>query len=161
MVPFSSVADVRKTEVQGQWKTKSGGILQVPLTMTLEEITTYVTNNNDTPNPDIRGLRMYIVDNLSRGSVGGGEFHKIRDEIAITLKGSVEWSCEDVESGGIALVVREGERVRIPPYILHTYKVVEPDTTLVVIANTLFGDTKEEQDSFTEEEFKILQKHSV
>jgi len=48
--------------------------------------------------PDIRGLRVYMITGLKKGNRGGGEFHKIRQEIVCCLHGLVNWEFRDLNN---------------------------------------------------------------
>ncbi len=123
---------------KGPWATKSGGELNVLFSMPFSEVLDNFLSYETIPTPDIRGIRFYTVNNLSKGSVGGGEFHKIRREIVIPLSGSVKWMMRDQEGSVMEEVINPGKGVIMPPYTLHDYEVLEDNTSLLVFCNTLF-----------------------
>ncbi|MGC9048818.1 MAG: WxcM-like domain-containing protein [Patescibacteria group bacterium] len=103
---------------------------------------------------EICGFRIYYITRLKRGAVGGGEFHKLREEILFVISGRAILTFKDCY-GGVRVVRLSAKRgVRIPPYILHSYKITEDGTTFLVIANTLFDpEQKETHDTYPETEF--------
>jgi hypothetical protein len=107
---------------------------------------------------DIRGLRIYTVGNLPYGRIGGTEWHRIRSEFVHVIVGSVQWTCEDVYGGILEFHLTPQTGLLMPPYILHTYEVLEEGTMLVVVANTLFfPDDPATHDSYPREAFNPLQ----
>jgi len=104
--------------------------------------------------PDIRGLRIYMITGLEKGKKGGGEFHKIRQEIVLCLHGLVKWELMDLNGRERMMVIDKNRGVYFPTYILHTYEVLE-DATLLVIANTLYdSENPLTFDTFPGKEFK-------
>lgn len=139
---------------KGPWETKSGGELNVLFSMPLSEILSEFLAYEIVPTPDIRGLRFYTVSNLSKGAVGGGEFHKIRKEIIIPLSGSVKWIVMDNDGNRIQEILKPGNGMLMPPYIMHDYEVLEDNTTLLIFCNTLFfPEIPESHDTFGRSEF--------
>ena len=156
-----TVHDVRNLPVRGPWDTKSGGHLHVLFALPLG--TVQERHFNYRPEelkdiPDIRGLRIYTVGDLSKGKIGGNEWHRIREEMVFVLKGSVRWMCEDAIGGKTETILDRTVGVWMPPYILHTYEVLEDDSELLVVANTLYNhDDPLTHDTFSLDEFRKRQ----
>src|SRR3989344_4735726 len=121
--------------------TKSGGELSVLFALTQEiarKLDEYDEMELEKIPVDIRGKRCYLVSNLPEDQIGGTEFHRVRQEIVFVKRGSVLWECEDLRGNKKAEILESGDAVYMPPYILHTYYVLENGTTLGVFCNTLF-----------------------
>lgn len=165
-VAYASVDSVKKIDGAGPWKTKSDGKLDMlfglPLDAVQELMFCYNKYELNKLPSDIRGLRAYSVRDLKKNSVGAGEWHKVRSELVFALSGAAEWSCEDVYGGNKTLRLERGSGVYTPSFIFHTYKVLEDDTRLLVISNTIFDANDEAtKDSYSAETFKFIQaKHS-
>jgi len=159
IVPFS-IKDVRMLKTGGPWRTKSNGILRVrfsfPEEAELQELLRW--NNEETKNiPNIRGLRYYSVEDLHEGEIGGKEFHKVRQEMIFVTKGSVLWRCKDLYGNIKINVLTPKNGIWMPPFILHTYEVLEEGTGLAVIANTTFDpENPATHDTFSFSEFQKL-----
>ena len=142
------------------WETKSGGKLVVPFVFNFEEMKkffSYEERERSTGKEDIRGLRMYRVSELKNGVIGAMEFHKIRNEIITVIKGSAQIDAEDIYGGKKSKILLSGNSMMIPNYIMHTYKILEDDSELIVIANTTYNaKDKSTHDSFSVEEFEAL-----
>lgn len=100
-LPLSAptVRDIGLFQLAGPWPSKSGGCLSVPFALPYEAAKRFLEGDPTefARNPQlIRGLRMFIVENMPAGGVGGGEFHRTRSEIIFTTRGKVRWSCEDL-----------------------------------------------------------------
>src|SRR4030042_1062687 len=123
------------------WKTKSDGDLSVLFALTSHEISDFLKYENEELKKlipeDIRGLRAYYINGLKMGSVGGGEFHRLRKEMLFALEGIFDFECEDVYGQRRGLRVDREKGLYIPNLILHTYETVIPGN-LLVVANTLF-----------------------
>ena len=162
MTTLPRVTDIVILNRTGPWKTKSNGELSVLLGLTQDKLSGFFKYDNDEltkVKKDIRGLRLYNVKNLKNGSVGANEWHKIRTEIVFVMQGSVEWQCEDVY-GAITIVNLDTTNgILVPANILHKYTALADDTSLLVIANTLF-DPKDTQthDTYPNTQFHKLQK---
>lgn len=107
---------------------------------------------------DRRGYRAYTVRGLKGGSVGAMEFHQLRKELLFVLEGSAEMDVEDVYGGKKTFTINPSKGLYIPPLILHTYKILEDNTALLVLANTLYApEDIATHDSFPIEEFRKMQ----
>src|SRR3989338_4066669 len=95
-----SVEDVKTFEAKGPWRTKSGGELAVLFALGndfVEEVFRYEAEELENVPEDIRGLRAYTVTGLAQGSpIAGREFHRIRKEVFVCLKGGMDARIEDV-----------------------------------------------------------------
>ena len=90
----SSVEDIRELRVTGPWRSKSGGLLSVPFALSYAQTMDIFNYDHAELNRiprDIRGLRMFVLEDIPAGGVGGGEFHRIRIEIVFTVKGRGRW----------------------------------------------------------------------
>jgi len=162
-IPFS-IKDVRLMEVRGPWQTKSRGNLMVLSSFSNNEVDWkefFKWDERELKNiPDIRGLRYYIVKDLPKDKVGGGEFHKIRQEVIFATHGSVKWECEDLLGNRKITILTSQNGIWIPPFMLHKYKALVEGTELAVVANTTF-DPKNPltHDTFSISEFQKLAEH--
>jgi hypothetical protein len=156
-----TVDDVLELTVTGPWPSKSGGSLSVPLAMPHAEAMKFLQ-----PDPielarlpsNIRGLRIFVIEDVPKGGIGGKEFHRIRTEILFTINGKTRWTCEDLYGVQKEFLPERGTVLVIPPFILHTMEAEEPHSTVVVLANTLFvvEDTST-HDTYSAEVFRHLQ----
>ncbi|MBI2024803.1 MAG: WxcM-like domain-containing protein [Candidatus Harrisonbacteria bacterium] len=159
--PVPTIFNVRGIRARGPWKTKSSGKLNVLFAMPLAEVRDRFLHYRDTeiskiPN-DICGLRAYTVNDLSKGKIGGTEWHRIREEIVFTINGLVQWTCVDLFGARRDFIVSVGNGIWIPPFILHTYEVLEKNSRLLVIANTLFDpDDHRTHDTYSPKKFREL-----
>jgi len=156
-----TVNDVRVLEAAGPWKTKSDGELNVLFKLPFDDIMgkffSYNQSELDKIPADIRGLRSYRVSRLANAAIGAKEWHKVRNELAITTRGSIKWTCQDIYGGSVTHVLDESHGLWIPPYILHTYEALQDDSEVLVIANTLFiPDDPATHDSYSDESFASL-----
>lgn len=153
---------------RGPWKTKSEGTLNVTLALP-REVWPWI--QRDFPNYDsmelarignglafdVRGFRVYTVEGLPAGAVGGTEFHRIRKEIIITSQGDVEWEFEDLTGVTHELHMPAGRAFYMPAFIRHTYTVTEEGSGLVVVCNTLFDpDDPRSHDTYNDAQFREL-----
>ncbi|MBI4059639.1 WxcM-like domain-containing protein [Candidatus Giovannonibacteria bacterium] len=132
---------ILKPDRRGPWKSKSGGKLDLLFNFDLamqNRFFSYGPQELKKVSRSIRGFRAYVVYDLRRGKIGGQEFHRLREEIVFVLRGRVEWKFEDLYGGRKTVMLKEGEGVWIPPYILHTYRGMRNQTLLFVLANTRF-----------------------
>jgi hypothetical protein len=147
----------------GPWRSKTGGLLSVPFALShaqAMDIFDYDHAELDRLPRDIRGLRMFVLEDMPAGGIGCGEFHRIRIEIVFTVKGRVRWICEDLYGGRKEFISSRDCILRVPPFILHTIESLEQDSSVVVIANTLFdADDPRTHDSYPATEFRALQEH--
>jgi len=157
-----TVDDIIDLEVKGPWTTKSNAVLNVLLAMPHDLATQFLTYDDELGKlpVDIRGLRIYSVRGLKKGSVGGTEFHRIRKEQIIGLDGSVDLELEDVYGRKRNVVITPKRGVHFPPFILHTYTTLQDNSGLLVVANTLFNaDNPTTNDSYTSDVFREIQSH--
>lgn len=158
---MSSIDDVIKIEGQGPWQTKSGGqlnmLFQLKLDFILNHYLSYDESEAHKLPRDIRGLRAYSVRGIVKNHIGAGEWHKLRTELVFILNGAASWRCEDSSGKKKVIYLKQGVGVLTPPYILHTYKALEDEVWLLVIASTLFNaDDKQTQDTYSKETFMQL-----
>lgn len=158
-----SVAQIGVFPNEGPWPTKSNGELNILFARHLSYITglffEYDAQELEKIPRDIRGLRMYRVDNIPKGGVGGKEFHRIRQEIIIPIKGRLVYKCEDLFGKKWNFDLTPKTSIWVPSLIMHTYEALEADTAFLIIANTLYDATdKETWDTYSLEEFRALQK---
>lgn len=158
-----SVAQIGVFPNEGPWPTKSGGELNVLFARHLSYITGLFFEYNKKELAkiprDIRGLRMYRVDNIPKGRIGGKEFHRIRQEITIPIKGRLAYECEDLFGKKRNFDLTPKTSVWIPSLIMHTYEALEADTAFIIIANTLYDAAdKDTWDTYSLEEFRVLQR---
>ena len=158
-----TVEDIRETAMTGPWRSKSGGTLTVPFALPYAytmDMFGYDDAELDRIPLDIRGLRMFVLEDIPIGGVGGGEFHRIRVEIVVTVKGRVRWVCEDVYGGRKVLTPPPETTLHLPPFILHTMESIEHGSAIAVIANTLYNaDDPRTHDTYSAAEFHTLQEH--
>lgn len=158
----STVADIQTIETRGPWTTKSNGELMVIFAFNYTDLQKFFSYDEDElkrVSEDIRGFRSYTVRNLPKLEIGGGEFHRIRQELVFALEGSVDWSCQDVYGQSKEFVITSEIGVLVPPFILHTYQVRKENSGLLVIANTLFNpDDHRTHDTYGPNEFLELEK---
>src|SRR5690606_23717408 len=97
-----------------------------------------------------------------KGAVGANEWHRIRAEIAIVTKGSVAWTNSDIENHTSTLILNRRQSILIPPFILHTYKVLEDDAELLILANTLFNpEDPATHDTYSKDQFYKLMNTTI
>ena len=81
----------------------------------------------------------------------------MRVEISFALGGALQWTIEDVFGGRKEISLAKNEIIWIPPHILHTYQALEDNSSLLVMANTLFHPERPAtSDSYSREEFEAL-----
>lgn len=160
LVKHPKVADIKVMAVHGPWQSKSGGELNVLLALSPKVLPDFFSQGSEqTEEPNIRGFRIYTVSDIPEGGIGAGEFHKVRQEMVFTLTGEVVWTSEDLTGETREDILDQTQGVWTPPYILHTYKVLQGPADLLVVANTLFFlGNKEYSDSYPADEFHQLQK---
>lgn len=157
-----TVDQIHEMEIRGPWRTKSQGELNVIFALSMSELLgeylSYDQQELDRLRRDIRGFRIYTVQNLSRNQIGANEFHRIRKEIVIGLEGRTRWTCEDLLGGKREFILTPQNGIWIPPFVLHTYHVLEDGTGHMAIANTLFDPADPDtHDTFSLELFRSLQ----
>ncbi|MEO6513729.1 MAG: WxcM-like domain-containing protein [Candidatus Saccharimonadales bacterium] len=163
---FSSIDDIQEIESKGPWQTKSGGELSVLFNISLEVLRSsffsYDTDELALIPEDIRGMRSYRVNDIPKDSVGAHEWHKTRHELIFVISGSVRWTCEDIHGKKRVSLLDANKGIWVKPYILHTYEALSDNTSLLVIANTLFmPDNPGTHDTYSAESFKDLQASTV
>jgi hypothetical protein len=152
-----TIADIHTTPTNGPFRTKSEADLSVKIKLDTQKLSSDFFVYSDMCPDDLKGLRLYVLDGLNKDKVGGYEFHKERQEIVSVGRGSVRWVFEDTYGGVKEYVQTTGQSVHIPPFILHTYTVLEDDTQLLVLANTLFvPEDRSTHDTYSLEDFKEL-----
>ena len=159
----SRVDKIQVLDARGPWQTKSGGKLMVAFTLPFDVVQqryfAYDQEELKKVPEDIRGLRIYTVRDLPQGPIGGTEFHRIREEIIYGLEGKIKMECEDLFGGKKKFILTPEKGIWMPPFILHTYKMMEEKSGLLVIANTLFNpDDPRTHDTYSLEVFRQLQK---
>ena len=158
-----TVAEIQMMPAAGPWSTKSGGnlevLMKVPMAALNEQYFSYDSEETDRLSQDIRGLRIYTVRDLPQDKIGGMEWHRIREEMVFSLEGSVLWICEDALGNKREFTLDSGMGIWVPPGILHTYRVLEEGSGLLVVANTLFiPEDASTHDTYSLEDFHELQK---
>lgn len=156
--------DVRVMEARGPWITKSKAKLMVTFAIPLSILEKSYFRYDEKELAimpggfDVRGLRIYNVRDIPTGTVGGTEWHRIREEMVFVLEGEVEWVCEDVYGGKREFILGEDGGVWMPPYILHTYRALIPGSGLMVVTNTMFDPSDPRtHDSYPQSVFRELQ----
>lgn len=157
---FPSIIDAHIINPLGPWPTKSKGQLIVLSAIPIAELQKFLKYNHDELAKvpiNIRGLRHYLVGNLPLNGIGGGEFHRIRREIVFAITGEVKWECQDLYGEHSTTTLNEKQGISLPPFLLHSYTVTKPQTTLLVVANTLFiPNDPRTHDTYSAEEFEQL-----
>jgi hypothetical protein len=158
MVNASTVESVGEVRVKGPWKTKSNALLRMLFAFSQDELPLLFQYDEAEVKrlpKDVRGLRIYHIRDLKRGSEGAKEFHRIRTEIMLALRGEFKAVCRDLHGNEKTFRLKESGIV-VPPYIWHKYVTVE-DGELLVVANTIFDpDDPETHDSYPEDVFRRL-----
>ena len=157
-----AINEVKILSSRGPWTTKSEAELMVRFALPFSEVDDFFqydqTELNKIPE-DIRGLRVYTIRGLQTGTTGGKEFHRIRKELVFGIEGRIEWICEDVLGRKEVLELTPQNGVYVPPFVLHTYRTIEDNSSLLVIANTLFNPDKDyTHDTYSQEIFDEIQK---
>lgn len=158
-----SVAQIGVFPNEGPWRAKSGGELNVLFARHLSYITGLFFEYNEKElakiPKDIRGLRMYRVNNISKGGIGGNEFHRIRQEIIIPISGRLVYECEDLFGKKRNFDLTPKTSIWVPSLIMHAYEALEAGTAFIIIANTLYDAAdKDTWDTYFFEEFRALQR---
>lgn len=159
----TSIGDVTTLNIKGPWRTKSNGKLRVLQALVPEMMRKFLHHRKGGRYVfggfDIRGFRIYFITGLAKGVVGGGEFHKVRQEMVFCLTGKVTWLCEDTTGTKKEFMLSPSSSgVWMPPGILHTYEVEKGKVSLLVLANTLFDpDDPRTHDTYPEAQFRKFQ----
>lgn len=139
---FATIADVQEIARKGPWATKSGGELNVlfgiPFELIQHKFFMYDDEELSAVPKDIRGLRSYKVNNIPKGSIGANEWHTLRQELVFAISGKVRWTCEDIHGRKSTTILDDSTGIWVPPYILHTYETLSDNSSLLVVANTIF-----------------------
>ncbi len=147
----------------GPWPTKSGGLMNVLFGFGREVLQRML---NTDPHelelaPQLQlGIRTFHSTGLAAGTVGGKHFHRIKQEIIALPRGSVLFVLEDVYGGKRELTLDKTHRsLYIPPFVMHTYTVLEP-AELIGVSNTLYdADNPATHDTYGDETFSLLCDH--
>lgn len=155
---MNTINDVHKLNSKGPWQTKSNANLDVLFGYDMNYISNFFFDYSESEMQqlpkDIRGMRSYIVSKIPINSIGANEWHKIRNELAITIEGVVEWELTDKDGKSITITVEKNEGIYIPNHILHKYKSLKLDSAILVLANTIFEpDDPQTHDTYTKESF--------
>ncbi|HRN96998.1 MAG TPA: WxcM-like domain-containing protein [Candidatus Saccharibacteria bacterium] len=164
--PTPRVTDIQEIKRKGPWDTKSGGSLNVLFSIGYDSIQgrflRYERSELEMIGMDIRGLRSYTVTGLKKGSVGAHEWHRLRNELVFTVRGSVKWTCEDTYGEIVTFSKSTSFGLWIPPFTLHTYESLEDNSEILVFANTLFlPDDPTTHDTFDATLFQKLQNQYI
>lgn len=155
-----SVNEIIVTKAGGDWPTKSGGFLNVLYKLDWTIVNKLLAYDEDELKKipvDIRGLRSYRVTDIPQGTIGANEWHKVRNEVVFVLKGRIKWTCTDTYGESKEFILDGSQAVFTPHHILHTYEALEDDSTISVLANTLFDPSDPSTfDTFTRNEFDEL-----
>lgn len=158
---YPTVNEVKVFKTRGPWPTKSGGKLTVKFAISFNELQEkylhYEESELNKVTAEMRGLRLYTVEGLAKGKIGGREFHRIREEMIYGLSGTISWKCEDIFRNEKTFTVDSECGIWMPPFILHTYEVLKDDSKFMVVANTLFdADNSSTHDTYSKENFLNL-----
>lgn len=157
-----TVNEIRSIDARGPWTTKSGGELKVLFSLPAASLKDFLDFDNPVFSDfdqDIRGIRSYVVSGIAKDSVGANEVHLARTELVTALNGRASWVCCDLLGNKKSFILDGTNVLIVPSGILHTYKALEDDTRLQVIANTLFvPEDPSTHDSYPAEEFYALQR---
>ncbi len=156
------VNEIKELKARGPWTTKSDGSLMVNFAFPSAEFQEKFFSYNDAElaklPKDIRGFRMYNVSGLKKGSIGGGEFHRVRQEFVIMIEGETWWTFEDLSAKTRNVLLTPQKAIWLPPFVLHSYGVLSETATFVVIANTLFDpQDPRTHDTYSRGDFRKLQ----
>lgn len=135
------VGQVKILKPRGDWRSKSGGRIKLLFSFSSKIRNQFFSYNNREAAKllrDIRGFRSYVVKDLRCGGIGGKEFHRLRNELVFVIAGRVRWDLEDLHGRKKIVLLKELEGIWIPPFILHTYRVLKPNTILMSIASTRY-----------------------
>ncbi|MDO8583592.1 MAG: WxcM-like domain-containing protein [bacterium] len=159
---YASIEQIQVIKTVGPFRTKSAGVLNVRLAVPFVRLpqSFFVYDEEALARApiDLRGLRLYTVTELMRGAEGGGEFHEIRTEFVIVVRGTIRWMCEDLARGKREFVLTQNEAILMPPHICHHYRVDADHSELMIIANTLFDPADPRtHDTYSAEVFHSLQ----
>jgi len=163
MAAGDSIGAIQELKPAGPWITKSNAELSVSISLDNNDLGYFFLNFSSKykyqRDPDIRGLRIYRVSGIPVGTIGGTEFHRQRQEMVWCVRGKVEWVCEDIYGATKEYVLENGSGVWMPPFILHTYSALLPDSELLVLCNTTFdAQDPRTHDTWGTEVFSGLQK---
>lgn len=160
------IGELKEIRADGPYRTKSNADLTVRFVFGEGDALTFFTYSDVELSHlpcSIRGLREYEITGLQRGANGGNEYHRIRQEIVLVTRGIVRWTLDDLHGGVSIRELHAGEGIWLQPFILHAYHVVENDSALQVIANTIFFNPDDKSDprthdTYSADAFRALQK---
>ena len=161
----SDVRDLSGLTIPGRFKSKSGGTLEVAFAMPEDLAREFFSADPKELAISTKmrlGFREYVVRSLPKGSIGGTEFHRIRQEIVFGLEGKTRWICEDLFGNRREFMLEAHTGLWQPPFLLHTYEVLEDNSGIAVIANTLFDPNDQKTfDTYSRELFLDLQREAA
>src|SRR5262245_18807032 len=156
-----TVADVRELRTSGPWPSKSGGPLNVPISLSHAEAIGFLDYDPAElarVGVDIRGLRVFYLSDAPVGGVAGRQFHRVRREIEFVIRGRVRWQFEDLYGATREIVASPERVVYIPPFILHSLTFEEAGSAVGTLANTVYvRDDARTHDTYPAEVFRELQ----
>lgn len=160
MKKLPSINDILVIKTDGEWQTKSGGTLSVLYKIGYEAVSDFLSYDEQELSKipaDIRGLRSYIVEHVSKDSIGANEWHRVRNEIVFALKGSFSWTCTDTLGQTKDFVLDGTTAILTPHHILHTYVALEDDSTIGAFANTIYiPEIAATHDTYSAAEFATI-----
>jgi dTDP-4-dehydrorhamnose 3,5-epimerase-like enzyme len=170
--PFTDIPTTKPPTVEdamafesklGPWATKSGGELTVLFAFNKDVLSRMfqVEQHELDLVPELElGIRAFQSTGLETGTIGGKHFHRIKQEVITITKGSAEFTLEDVYGNVRTITIdKRTPGLYIPPFVMHTYKVLEP-ATLIGVSNTLYNaDVPATHDTYEDETFQLLQDH--
>jgi hypothetical protein len=147
----------------GSWATKSGGSMNVlfGFDQTVLERMSNVDPHELELCPQLRlGIRTFHTSGLPVGSVGGKHFHRVKQEIIAMARGRALFVLEDVYCGRREITLDKTHRaLYIPPFVMHTYTVLEP-AEIIGVSNTLYdADNPATHDTYEDKSFNIMCDH--
>lgn len=135
-------------------KSKSGAELEVVIQMSREQLREFTEKNS--------GFRVYRLHGIPRGAEGGKEFHRVKKEIVIVDRGEIELELEHLNGGKERHTLKENDIFfLIKPLTFHTYRGLAESSTITVLASSVYRKGEPEtHDSYSEGDFRKLQKES-
>ncbi len=157
-----SVAESKSIPIIGNIPTKSDALLHMLIQLPKKELSHFLTYDKDEIKKlpkGRKGLRIYSVSGLKKGKIGGREYHRLKKEFFFMVRGKLRIECEDVYGKKRSFIVDSTQGLYIPPFIAHTYKVLE-EGNFIVVTNTIFDRSdKRTHDLYPLEAFLELQTH--
>ncbi len=156
------IIEFEQIDTKGSFPTKSGGVLSVPFALPFHIVKSFFEYDEEELKKvpkDIRGLRYYLVEKLSKGQSGGNSYHRVRREAVFGIKGAVKLMCEDIYENKREFKITPTNGILMPPFILQSYLVLEDESGLASVCNTLYPLPPDPttSDTFLAEEFRKLQ----